>query len=192
MSSSVIWWWTWQAPSHANTLPTSPCRSPSRMQRLDPLPVLLGVELVRLGRRQVHALGLERHLVGQVLIGDEQDVGLPQSLGDLRRVRAGAAGVRQRLHVGVGVHVRHGREVAPGARRNSCRSATSSASTSASEQSASQVRQVDRPLGRQRVAALRHEPHAAEHDQSARRCPGPSPPARRVADESAIAWTSGT
>jgi hypothetical protein len=28
-----------------------------------------------------------------------------------------------------------------------------------------QVRQVDRPFGRQRVAALGHEAHAAEHDQ---------------------------
>ena len=31
MSSGDIWWWTWQAPSQANTLPTSPCRSPSRI-----------------------------------------------------------------------------------------------------------------------------------------------------------------
>ena len=55
-----------------------------------------------------------------------------------------------------------------------------------------QVRQVDRPLGRQRVATLGHEPDAAEHDQ-----PGVDV-ARRTASSklsptvSAIACTSGT
>ena len=95
MSSTVIWWWTWQAPSQANTLPARPLPLPLADQRLDPLPVLLRVELVGIGRRQVHAPGLQRHLVGQVLIGHEQDVPGPQLLGEWFAILAALLLVQQ-------------------------------------------------------------------------------------------------
>ena len=147
-------------------------------QRLDHLGVFARVELVRLGRRQVHPLGVQRDLVGEVLVGDEQQVGDAQLVRDARRVRAGAAGVGQRLHVGVGVHVGHRREPAPRRAQELLPLGDVVGVDLGQRAERLQVGQIDRPLGRQRVAALGHEAHAAEHDQVRRRCRARAPPAR--------------
>ncbi len=131
-------------------------------QRLDHLAVLLGVEPVRVGRRQIQALGLDRHLVRQVLVGHEQDVGHAQPLGDARRVRAGAAGVRQRLHVGVRVDVRHRREAPPDRSQEILPLGDVIGVDLGERAERVQVRQVDGSLRRQRVAPLCHEAHTAE------------------------------
>ena len=146
-----------------------PLLLPGANERLDHLGVLARVELVRLGRRQVGPPGLERHLIGQVLIGDEQQVRDPQPVGDARGVRAGAAGVRQRFDVGVGVDVGHRGEAAAGGAQELL--ALGDVVGVDLRQRAERVEagEIDRTLGRQRVAPLGHEADAAEDHQRALR-----------------------
>ena len=98
--------------------------------------------------------------------GTKRMSGDAQLVGDARGVRARAAAVRERFDVGVRVDVRHRREAAArGAQEVLALGDVVGVDLGERAQRA-QARQVHGPLGRERVAALGHEAHAAEDDEA--------------------------
>ena len=106
-------------------------------------------------------LGLGLHVLGQVLVGDQQHARRAEALDDLHRVRRGAADVALGLHVGRRVDVGDDRHAGIGLAQHAHVLARDRGGQRAA---GAQVGDQHRLVGRKQLRGLGHEVHAGLHD----------------------------